>query len=215
MLRVSQFTGFGNLSLPTVPTVVASATNSNASSTASHIINLPTGIIAGDLLVAVLGNNGDRTHTWPSGWVELGDTLNGTISSATIGYRIANGTEGSTITVTASTSSVSVAICAAIRNRIGAPTTSTVATGTSTAPNSGSVAIRNGLFLSTFGGRQTANILGYSVPSGYTVIAATQQNSAGGAVAGMAHITKSIASEDPPAWSVSASCNWVAWTIAI
>ncbi len=86
------------------PQVQTTNTASNANTT-SHTVNLPTGITSGDLLIAVGSIDAVETTTWPAGWDPLVDEVNGgTVMTCDVFYRDADGTEGSTITVTTGTS---------------------------------------------------------------------------------------------------------------
>jgi hypothetical protein len=175
-------------------------------------VSLPTGIVAGNLLIAVVGNNGDRTHTWPAGWTELTDDKNGTTSSATIGYRVADGSEGASIVVTASSAAPSAHVAVRITGSFGTPVASDVATGASSAPNSTSVSGGNGrLYLAIFGGRNNSFTIN-SPPSGYTT---SRSSITGSASAAIAFLQSSAATSDPSAWSLSGSCTWVARTVAV
>jgi hypothetical protein len=176
-------------------------------------VSLPTGIAAGNLLIAVVGNNGDRTHTWPAGWTTLTDDLNGGISSATIGYRVANGSEGASIIVTSNgNASFTSHVSARITGSFGTPVASSVATGSSTAPNSSVVSRGNGrLYLAIFGGRNNSFTIN-SPPSGYTT---SISRITGSASAAIAFLQSSAATSDPSAWSLSGSCQWVARTVAV
>lgn len=125
------------------PTVVNSATSTNASGT-SHTINLPTSIVAGKLLLvyfACTGATALPTITWPAGWTVLFSNASGTFSATTnvlsAGFKIADGTEASTITVTTSNNQTSSTQSFQIANYRGVPQvgTATVATaGVNPAP---------------------------------------------------------------------------------
>ena len=195
-----------------VQAAIAATAASTSGSVTSYTVSLPTGIVAGNLLIAVVGNNGDRTHTWPAGWTELTDDLNGSISSATIGYRVANGSEGASITVTASSAAPSAHVAVRITGSFGTPVASSVATGSSTAPDSSVVSRGNGrLYLAIFGGRNNSFTIN-SPPSGYTT---SRSSITGSASAAIAFLQSSAATSDPSAWSLSGSCNWVARTVAV
>lgn len=211
-----QFSAVRNGAWPPAPRIVG--TNSSTASNLA-VVNLPTGIQPGELLIAVVGNNGDRSHTWPAGWTELADSLNGTISSATIGYRIADGTEGSTVTVTqgstAATAHVSVRISGRYKNP---PTISTVAIGTNVSPDSSVVSAPTGganLYLSVIAGRTTSSFSVTSAPTNYTTeISSINTNLA---FAAIASFQSSASTQDPGAWTVGSSgtYNWLAWTIGL
>jgi hypothetical protein len=86
------------------PVIAAGNTSTNASGT-SHTVNLPTGIVAGNLLVVVFGGSAAATLTWPAGWTEF---LTGGATGAVLNaaYKLASGSEGSTITVTSGATSL-------------------------------------------------------------------------------------------------------------
>jgi hypothetical protein len=93
--------------------VLTGTATSQSSNTASAVVSLPSGIQVGDLLVAAIGCRDNRSYTWPAGWNEAGDANAGEYGSATVGWRIADGTEGATITVTASASATTMRHCSA------------------------------------------------------------------------------------------------------
>ena len=62
-------------------------------------MSLPTGITAGDLLFVFFGRDQSDTMTHPSGWWRHFDLLNGG-ARAIVYTRVADGSEGSTITAT-------------------------------------------------------------------------------------------------------------------
>jgi hypothetical protein len=78
------------------PAVGATATSTQASGT-SHTVTLPTGIAAGHLLVAIFGLRLATTVTWPAGWTPIS-----TANLYYVAYRVADGGEGASITVTTS-----------------------------------------------------------------------------------------------------------------
>lgn len=75
------------------PTLAATQTGELASGT-PQTLTLPAGVAANNLLVALIADGSSTTHTWPAGWTEMID-----LSGRTIGYRIADGSEGATIDV--------------------------------------------------------------------------------------------------------------------
>lgn len=75
----------------------------------NHAVTMPSGIVSGDLLVScfsVYANPGIPTITWPAGWTEFSaasDTASGLLlGRVSLAWRKADGTEGSSITVTTS-----------------------------------------------------------------------------------------------------------------
>jgi hypothetical protein len=123
---------------------VPQATAETAVSTAgtSHVINLPTGIVAGDLLMIFTARGvAVATFNALAGWSELVD--DGAANGVTIWYRQADGSEGATVTFTSSaaTRSASIAyrISGAANPATRPPEISAVATGSSTNPNPSSL----------------------------------------------------------------------------
>src|SRR3989304_2658039 len=77
----------------------------------SHLVNLPTGIVSGHLLIVVIGfNRNPVTITWPAGWtnIEEANWASNVLYSAR--YRVADGTEGATITITSGSAEDSAAV---------------------------------------------------------------------------------------------------------
>lgn len=96
------------------PIIEASSTTWNSSNTISHNINLPSGIVSGELLMAFIGNDSTSSvNSITSGWslvpgvsstLDLGGNVTGSVY-----YKVADGTEGATITVGLTGSSQSLA----------------------------------------------------------------------------------------------------------
>lgn len=84
------------------PSITAPTTTSFSTSVTSMAVNLPASISAGDLLIAGCEVRNLGTWTLPTNWVELGSASAGVTGELTIFYKIADGTETSTATWTAS-----------------------------------------------------------------------------------------------------------------
>lgn len=81
------------------PTVVGSAEYGSGSSWGtSHVIPLPTGYQAGDLLLLAISNNNTGTITDPSGWTQL--VSYNTAFASKVWWKRATGNEGTSVTVT-------------------------------------------------------------------------------------------------------------------
>lgn len=78
------------------PVVVGSTDGNNTAATVS--INVPPGAV-GELLLALVGTDANSSTTWPSGWTSLFNTFS-TSDGISAAWRIADGTEGATISVT-------------------------------------------------------------------------------------------------------------------
>lgn len=100
-------------------------TRHNSVSQSSHVINAPSGIVSGDLLLLFIQTDsaGGNAYTMPSGWTELLDvreTTNRVLAG--MAYKVAGGSEPSTYTVTTDSNVANVA--AAIYRISGADTAS-------------------------------------------------------------------------------------------
>lgn len=120
------------------PTVAG--TNESAVTTAgtTHTVNLPTSIAAGDLLIVLFGHAQAVTLNSLAGWNELVD--DGVANGIGVLWRRADGTEtGSPPTISVGTSGSTKSCHISYRisgaNNTSAPAISTVATGTSAAPD--------------------------------------------------------------------------------
>ena len=69
------------------------------------VLNLPASIVSGEGLLATCVTNDSPSSSWPAGWTELFN-INDTINNVAVicAYRDADGTEGSTVTLTLGTS---------------------------------------------------------------------------------------------------------------
>lgn len=84
--------------------VESSAVSEETTTVTNHNVLLPPGIMAGDLLVAGFVTFHDHIPTWPAGWTELASHAVSNLTSnnprATLVYRLADGTEGTSLAVT-------------------------------------------------------------------------------------------------------------------
>jgi len=101
--------------------------------TTSHTISMPSGLSAGDLLLVFIATDGDNTISNWDGLTELENASNGTAVSLSVGYKIADGSEGSTLTFTTTSNEQSVYIACRITG-YGTPQISAVNSGTSINP---------------------------------------------------------------------------------
>jgi len=129
------------------PTVAATSDAATSSST-SHTITLPSGIVSGGLVMCFItarfaSSPKTAGWTWTAGWTELEDeAYDTTANSAHMGvvYRLTDGTEGSTITATSAGTSEGAYSCYRItgNHASSAPEKGTATThsgGTSDPPN--------------------------------------------------------------------------------
>lgn len=195
-------------------------TNTGDAETTSHSVTLPASLVAGNQLYMLLTcRNAATVITTPDGWTrDL--TVNTNVS---LGFfrKVSTGGEGASVAVT---TDLSVACSWQVEQWAGvhgstAPEHSTVATGTSsTAPNSTGVTPSWGaedtVWLTWFG--VTANPTISAYPSNYTgnntyAVSSGTSNT----VTGSATRELNTTTQDPGAFTISASNNWAAFTTAI
>jgi len=122
--------------------VVEDFNTSNSSIATSHIVDLPTTIYSGELLVVFFGYPTGfilNATTFPVGWTEILDVGFGFgTAHLSVAYKIADGTDGTSITVITSGAAPASHISFTISNHnssTNAPEISTSAVGSSTTPN--------------------------------------------------------------------------------
>ena len=204
------------------PVVAGTNTSTTTTASTSHTLSLPGSISSGDLLIAMLAatNQGTATNvSWPSGWTEFyeADASAGNGHQAQAGaYRQADGTEGSTITVTTNNSVTSAhnayRITGAEDPATQAPSvaTATFTTNASNIDPPNLVASADGkdyLWLAVASWRRTDRTL-TGTPTNYTN---TIQSSDGGGNTGthLASVRRSLfaGSENPGVFSLNNSTN--------
>ena len=197
------------------PQIAGSQLSNEAANTTNHDVTLPASVAAGDLLIAVVFHDGNSTFTWPGSWQELADGNIGTVASMTVGYLIASGGE-TTVAVTSTGSERSTHIAVRITGWHGTtpPEISTATTGTSTAPNSGSVTASWGsadnLFIALYG-VDSGNVTAYALPDNNIA----SQTTASAAYGAICSDELAQATLDPGAFTNSASDDWRAYTIVV
>ncbi len=202
------------------PTIAATNLGNEGSNSTSHVLNLPSGIASGHLLIMALAMDGNAVLTWPAGWSVLSTSTNsGGDGTLEVRYRIADGSEGASITVTTDASERGSYITWRITNWHGTtpPEAGTPVAGT-TNPNAPNVTASWGsadnLFIWVCGwGNSTQDISAY--PSDYTVSQMTDSGSAAG-LAGIAMAARELASaSDNPGAATLGSTLSVANTLVV
>ena len=197
------------------PVVEATATDSFKSKTPN--VNLPTGITSGDLLVMFIGGRDDVGTGgigWPAGWTELMDDLDTGNPRAAVAYRIADGTEGSSIGITMSSDRDLVSYCYRISGTSGNAPEIADATGTSSSPNPPNLT-------PTWGSKDTLWLVYGScddgraftaAPTNYTDFTAQDRSQAS---TGTARRELAATSENPGSFTIDQSEPWQAVTVAV
>ena len=195
--------------------IVETTNNGTTADGTSHTVNLPTGIVSGNLLLAMFSLSTPATATWPAGWTELYDTASAGTLMGSGAYRVADGGEGASITVTTSIGGEGSYNTYRIsgQHASSAPEVGTSATGSSTTPDPPAVT-------PTWG---SADTLWFAVmhhdfctvttaPTNYTNLLAQDGATP---VTASARRALAAADENPGGFTVSAADAWVAQTCAV
>jgi hypothetical protein len=124
----------------TFPVIEGSNTGANAGGTgnSSYSAPLPAGITAGELLLLFVsaGAGAARTVTTPTGWSSLFNAIGaGSVRRFCCFHKIANGSEGASVSVSASANSFWSSTAYRISGYQGAPEAATTATGSASNPD--------------------------------------------------------------------------------
>lgn len=188
-----------------------------------HPVPMPSGVTSGDLLLMFLNVSRvtDGAPSVPSGWTVLYNANYSTGTShnkARCYYRVADGSEGATVTVSSAVFPRMSATTYRISNYQGTPEAGSPVNGVSVNPNPPSLS-------PSWGSDKTLWIAINHSSAGSTV---THPTSYGGAVDGYtgvfnefhartatSHRELEAASEDPGVFTLGQSVDWVANTVAI
>lgn len=210
------------------PVVVTTNITDGGTATTTPVINLPTNIRPGNLLVVLFRVAVAGAIGWPDGtWNEMFDASDDAADDQmALAWRWATGTEGSTITLSCTSgkfAAIAYNISGATNPNTRAPQLSTVAVNTGTTPDPTTVTPTGGtkdyLWLWLGGWADESTSPPASQPTNYT-------NPIGGSsgVAGVgttncrvagAQRTNRASSEDPGSWTISVSAAWTAYAMAV
>jgi hypothetical protein len=202
------------------PTVAASNNSAQATATYDHTVNLPANISAGNLLLVFFVVDSNPTITFPEGWTQLFQAANSTYVNFGVWYRIADGGEGGTITVTTDDNKTSAHISYRITGHGSSAEAGTaVAPSGSTSPNPPSLSPTWGagdtLWFACFGQNEGQGETVDAYPTNYTDGENKQSGSLNECKVAVARRELNAASEDPGTFTISDTERWVANTIAI
>lgn len=210
------------------PAIQGTATTNGTTATTTPVVNLPTGIVSGETLLVLIRVASAGVIDWPAGWTELFDDASDASNDQTAAaYRKADGTEGATITLSSASAKFAALawrINAAADPTVTAPQFATLAVGTSANPNPGSLSPTGGakdyLWLAVGGweGEQTSPP--GTFPASYTLNQIGADSGIAGLVATNCRVAGAgrqlnAATEDPGTYTISASDDWTATTIAV
>jgi len=221
VLSFSLVTAVPVLAAPLVASVTETAFGTD---TTDHNVNMPATVDAGDLLIVLFINDRDATVDTPTGWNLLASDANGPHVRLSVYYRIAAGTEGgTTVNFVTSATEEAAAQVYRITNWHGTtpPEISTAATGTDTTPDPASLDpvgwdVADTLWLVVAGQDRGDQAGTTAYPASYTDgISTLSSNGTGSCRIHSARRVLAAASEDPGAFTIPVSEQWVAFTIAV
>jgi hypothetical protein len=207
--------------------VVASVTETAfGTDTRDHYVNMPATVNAGDLLIVLFTNDGISTVTTPAGWSLLASDERGVAVRLSAYYKIAAGDEdGTTVNFVTSMSEEAAAQVYRITNWHGTtpPEISTAVTGISTAPDPASLDpagwdVADTLWIAVAGQDRGDQSGTTDYPASYTDGISTQSSDPATIGVCRLHSARRVlaaASEDPGAFTIPISEEWVAFTIAV
>lgn len=218
--------GGGGGSYDGFPAVLATATTSDDAVTASHDVNLPAGISSGDLIIIICNWGRPRAADTPSGWTlidEVGTADGTSFTTTTAFYRVADGSEGSTVAVTTAALTSKMAataylIDAGTYGSIEADTDYLNSTGSVDPPSlSPSWGSAKTLWIAAGGSRIGTTVTGY--PLADNQLSATMANTGAGDSRPVTAMSCTAESEtgtlDPGTFTLSSNSGWTAITIAV
>lgn len=183
----------------------------------NHTVNLPAGIVATELLIALFASDGNETITFPGGWTQLYQTNSAGQVTAGAWYRVADGTEGASITVTTTNNQMTAHTTFRISGYTGVPEVGVTATGNSNAPDPPSLTSSWGVDR-TLWIAVSANDMDRaynSYPNYYSNTRFDEAANVEGCGVASARIEKCTATENPGTFALNLADEWIANTIAI
>jgi len=196
-----------------------------ASGTTAGVV-LPAAIAVGELLFILLRTAVAGAHGYPGGWTELFDlSSDAADDQMSLAGKIADGSEdGTTVNVSqGSGKGAALSWGATGHEPTLPPELSTVATGASTTPNPTTCTPTGGAkdylwtWLGGWEGEQTSPPA--STPTNYGTTYGADSGTAAAVTTNcrvaITHRQNNAASEDPAAWTISASDDWTAYCMAV
>ena len=181
--------------------------------------SLPSGISSGDIIVVFVGVDGSPTASISGFTQQIAESAWAASASYFIFSKVADGTEGSSVTLTLNASE---AVCVSI----WVISNVTQIAFSSAATNAGSVNPDSPSLTSGFGGISTFWISSFATDNGTPTISSfpsgylngqslSFSNDFGSTRLGVSGKIARVPTEDPPQYTISESHNWCAVTVAI
>lgn len=203
--RMSQF-GWKRAGAAAFP-VIETTSNGTTAATATADATLPTGIANGNMLIAIVSVGGGTLST-PSGWTQLFTAISSVVNRVSVFYRVADGSEGSTLSITSANSTAKRYAIYRISNFNGNPfgtgSNSGGTNGDPNPPNQAAPAGTDKILWFAIGYQSNINALPTNYSSGLSAVplmVGTRQLEA--------------ASEDPGTFGTSSPTIWTAGTVGL
>lgn len=205
----------------TFPVIETSQTSVYIGGNNARPITMPSGVNVGDLLIVLAVADGNPTFSWPSGWnVAVAKANSSAEVTAEVRYRIADGSEGASISLTLGSVLKSAHIALRISgfdsgNPVAAGGSATGATASPNPPNIAPGGSVDYLYLEMFGADDDDETSVYESTS-YTQVAQIESDQSSSAcMAACAYQNLNATSENPGVMHLGATEEWVAFTLAI
>lgn len=211
--------------MATFPAIVNEAWSTTTSDNTSHTVNIPTGA-TGDLLLLFTAFDGNPSITWPAGYTSLqADTSDGDSAATTsVRYRVTDGGEGASISLTSSASERMTAVVLRITNFTGTPEAGTAvvtAVGTPSAtpdppsltPSWGSADVLWVTWTGVDSGASTQNVA--STIRSELMSHNRSGNAATDVLSILTAIQATASSRNPAAFNLVGSDQWISNTFAV
>lgn len=208
--------------------VVESHTSSqvDGGNTTSHTVDMPSGVVSGDLLICTFANDGSATVS-ATGWTEIVSSNEGSVRCTSF-YRRSDGTEGASQTFTTSASERSGATVYRISGAED-PATQAPEDGGSSTVNGGGNSINLATCTPTGGAKDYLWIIGFGAdrnhavsawPTNYTNASANNQETQPGGGANSCTVasatrTNNASSENVGFWTITSADGMAGQTIAV
>ena len=204
------------------PQVVGTNSSQQTTDVTSHTVALPSGIVAGELLVVILAIAvGSDSGTYPAGWNKLGAAGANNIA-ASWGWRVADGTEGASITVTTSGAQESAHQSFRIQGHnssTNVPQTGGAGSGTDSSAEVHSFAPTGGAkdYLFIAYAAADSGVAATSAPTSFTNLVVSDSGSDANASCAISTARRELnaASIDPDQFTLEASEGWLTALIGV
>lgn len=209
------------------PVDAGRATTSVPSATLTWTVNLPASIASGDVLVAFLRGAASQSISGMSGWTNIiADSTDASDDKTEVWYRVADGTEGTTKSVTWTGSIKGAAIvwrCTGAANTGSIVESGGIAIGTSVNPDPPAITPLGGSkdYLILVGGCMDGETQTFAAPGLYSNLVQADSGTAGAAASncrmgGASRQLTAATTENPNIFTANApSSGWTAFTLAV